>query len=131
MEQNVQEIHRKKANKIPESKKKFESQYNFDYWSHKKTLLKAKKNTSKNFVKVDLAKEGIDKKLSNYKIPKYKEFNIFQSVDLFSQSAALIQQSTTVKKKDVRKFLDGVYVSEKGNVEASEDLFYYRTKFYE
>ena len=131
MEQNVQEIRRKKANKITESKKKFESQYNFDYWSHKKTLSKAKKNTSKNFVKVDLAKEGIDKKLSNYKIPKYEDFNIFQSLDLFSQSAALIQQSTTVKKKDIRKVLDGVYVSEKGNVEASEDLFYYRTKFYE
>ena len=121
LEQNVQEIRRKKANKITESKKKFESQYNFDYWSHKKTLSKAKKNTSKNFVKVDLAKEGIDKKLSNYKIPKYEDFNIFQSLDLFSQSAALIQQSTTVKKKDIRKVLDGVYVSEKGNVEASEE----------
>lgn len=28
-----------------------------------------------------------------------------------TQSAALIQQSTTVKNKDIRKFLDGVYVS--------------------
>ena len=27
--------------------------------------------------------------------------------------AALIQQSTTVKDKDIRKFLDGIYVSEK------------------
>lgn len=43
------------------------------------------------------------------------------SVEAVSQSAALIQQSTTVKNKDIRKFLDGVYVSEKGNVEASED----------
>ena len=51
LEQNVQEISGKKANKITESKKKFESQYNHDYWSHQKTLSKAKKNTSKNFVK--------------------------------------------------------------------------------
>ena len=28
-------------------------------------------------------------------------------------SAALIQMSTTVKNKDIRKFLDGIYVSEK------------------
>jgi len=27
--------------------------------------------------------------------------------------AALIQMSTTVKNKDIRKFLDGIYVSEK------------------
>lgn len=31
-------------------------------------------------------------------------------------SAALIQQATTVKNKDIRKFLDGIYVSEKGTV---------------
>merc|ERR1712027_115829 len=42
------------------------------------------------------------------------------SVEAFSQSAALIQQSTTVKNKDIRKFLDGVYVSEKGNVVVDE-----------
>lgn len=30
--------------------------------------------------------------------------------------AALIQQATTVKNKDIRKFLDGNYVSEKGTV---------------
>lgn len=33
-----------------------------------------------------------------------------------SVSAALIQQATTVKNKDIRKFLDGIYVSEKGTV---------------
>jgi len=31
-----------------------------------------------------------------------------------SQSAASIQQSTAVKNKDIRKFLDGIYVSERG-----------------
>ncbi|XP_041460291.1 60S ribosomal protein L9-like isoform X2 [Lytechinus variegatus] len=38
-------------------------------------------------------------------------------IELVSQSAALIQQSTTVKNKDIRKFLDGIYVSEKTTVE--------------
>lgn len=35
--------------------------------------------------------------------------------------AALIQQATTVKNKDIRKFLDGIYVSEKGTVQVSEE----------
>lgn len=38
------------------------------------------------------------------------------NIEKVSLSAARIQQSTTVKKKDIRKFLDGVYVSETGNV---------------
>ncbi|CAG8664545.1 9357_t:CDS:2, partial [Paraglomus occultum] len=33
-----------------------------------------------------------------------------------SQSAANIQQSTSVKNKDIRKFLDGIYVSERGQL---------------
>lgn len=37
-------------------------------------------------------------------------------IEAVSGSAALIQQSTTVKNKDIRKFLDGLYVSEKLNV---------------
>lgn len=39
-------------------------------------------------------------------------------IELVSRSAAQIQQSTMVKDKDIRKFLDGIYVSEKGHVEA-------------
>ncbi|XP_069600687.1 large ribosomal subunit protein uL6 [Ranitomeya imitator] len=42
-------------------------------------------------------------------------------IELVSNSAALIQQATTVKNKDIRKFLDGIYVSEKGTVQQSED----------
>eukprot|EP00928_Gymnodinium_smaydae_P094728 TRINITY_DN79_c1_g1_i1.p1 TRINITY_DN79_c1_g1~~TRINITY_DN79_c1_g1_i1.p1 ORF type:complete len:189 (-),score=64.93 TRINITY_DN79_c1_g1_i1:131-697(-) len=38
-------------------------------------------------------------------------------IDLTSRSAALIRQSCLVKNKDIRKFLDGVYVSSHGNVE--------------
>ncbi len=34
-----------------------------------------------------------------------------------SQSAADIQQSCRVRNKDIRKFLDGLYVSERGNIE--------------
>ena len=41
------------------------------------------------------------------------EGNDIQAV---SQAAARIQQSTTVKEKDIRKFLDGIYVSEKTTV---------------
>merc|ERR1711874_814170 len=43
------------------------------------------------------------------------------SIEAVSQSAALIQQSTTVKNKDIRKFLDGLYVSEKTTVEKPAD----------
>jgi large subunit ribosomal protein L9e len=37
-------------------------------------------------------------------------------LELVSLSAALIQQSCAAKKKDVRKFLDGIYVSERTNI---------------
>uniref|UniRef100_A0A0K8RAM0 Large ribosomal subunit protein uL6 n=1 Tax=Ixodes ricinus TaxID=34613 RepID=A0A0K8RAM0_IXORI len=37
-------------------------------------------------------------------------------IELVSRSAARIQQSTLVKNKDIRKFLDGIYVSEKTSV---------------
>jgi len=35
-------------------------------------------------------------------------------VELLGQTAATIHQSCTVKNKDIRKFLDGIYVSQKG-----------------
>ncbi|AEO54291.1 hypothetical protein MYCTH_2313759 [Thermothelomyces thermophilus ATCC 42464] len=38
------------------------------------------------------------------------------SLEDVSQSAADIQQICKVRNKDIRKFLDGLYVSEKGNV---------------
>jgi len=38
-------------------------------------------------------------------------------IGLVSQSAANVQQSTSVKNKDIRKFLDGIYVSEKNVLE--------------
>ena len=42
-------------------------------------------------------------------------------IELASNSAALIQQATTVKNKDIRKFLDGIYVSEKGTVQQADE----------
>jgi large subunit ribosomal protein L9e len=35
-------------------------------------------------------------------------------IDMVSQSAASIQGSCRVRNKDIRKFLDGIYVSERG-----------------
>lgn len=43
------------------------------------------------------------------------------NIEAVSRSAAQIQQSTSVKNKDIRKFLDGIYVSEKGHVEAAKE----------
>jgi large subunit ribosomal protein L9e len=42
------------------------------------------------------------------------------SLDDVSQSAANIQQIAKVKDKDIRKFLDGVYVSYRGNIVQEE-----------
>ncbi|XP_011075872.1 60S ribosomal protein L9-1 [Sesamum indicum] len=41
-------------------------------------------------------------------------------IELVSRSAALINQKCHVKKKDIRKFLDGIYVSEKGSMAEDE-----------
>lgn len=38
------------------------------------------------------------------------------SLDNVSQSAASIQQSVTIKDKDIRMFLDGIYVTERGAI---------------
>lgn len=41
-------------------------------------------------------------------------------INAVSQSAAKVQQSCLVKNKDIRKFLDGIYVSEKTHVVIEE-----------
>eukprot|EP00850_Spirogloea_muscicola_P011715 SM000073S21491 [mRNA] locus=s73:508627:509906:- [translate_table: standard] len=38
-------------------------------------------------------------------------------IELVSRSAALVNQICHVKKKDIRYFLDGIYVSERGTIE--------------
>nr|XP_039333894.1 60S ribosomal protein L9-like [Saimiri boliviensis boliviensis] len=42
-------------------------------------------------------------------------------IELVSNLAALIQQAITVKNKDIWKFLDGIYVSEKGTVQQADE----------
>ncbi|KAJ7959474.1 60S ribosomal protein L9 [Quillaja saponaria] len=41
-------------------------------------------------------------------------------IELVSRSCALINQKCHVKNKDIRKFLDGIYVSEKGTIVREE-----------
>merc|ERR1712032_949329 len=41
-------------------------------------------------------------------------------IALVSLSAAQIQQATNIRHKDLRKFLDGIYVSEKGPISVEE-----------
>ncbi|KAK5987376.1 L8 [Cladobotryum mycophilum] len=58
--------------------------------------------------------EGVDVEISkNQKDELILSGNSLENV---SQSAADIQQICRVRNKDIRKFLDGLYVSEKGNV---------------
>jgi large subunit ribosomal protein L9e len=48
--------------------------------------------------------------------PFTSTLTIQQSLEDVSQSAADIQQICKVRNKDIRKFLDGLYVSERGNI---------------
>ena len=41
-------------------------------------------------------------------------------IELVSNVAALIQQATTLKHKDIRKIWGGIYVPEKGTVQQAE-----------
>lgn len=57
-----------------------------------------------------------------YRSEKVKDELVVEGSDLdnVSQSAASVHQSCLVRRKDIRKFLDGVYVSEKGHIQAVE-----------
>ncbi len=46
-----------------------------------------------------------------------QSLSFIHSFPLFFFTAAFIQQCVKVKNKDIRKFLDGIYVSEKGPVD--------------
>ncbi|EQK98553.1 hypothetical protein G6O67_002536 [Ophiocordyceps sinensis] len=58
--------------------------------------------------------EGVDVEISKNQKDELVLFG--NSLENVSQSAADIQQICKVRNKDIRKFLDGLYVSEKGNV---------------
>jgi len=57
---------------------------------------------------------GVDVEISKAQKDELVLFG--NSLEGVSQSAADIQQICRVRNKDIRKFLDGIYVSEKGNV---------------
>lgn len=42
-------------------------------------------------------------------------------IEEVSKSAALINYQCHVRNKDIRKFLDGIYISERGNVVKAEN----------
>merc|ERR1712070_739464 len=65
------------------------------------------------------ALEGVD----IVKDPKSQgEFTVEgNDIENVSRTCALISQSCYVKNKDIRKFLDGIYVSEKGNIVVDEE----------
>jgi large subunit ribosomal protein L9e len=56
--------------------------------------------------------EGVTAEIS--KVQKDELILVGNDIENVSQSAASIRQSVLVKNKDIRKFLDGIYVSEKG-----------------
>merc|ERR1712079_271492 len=86
--------------------------------SEKDTLVEVRNFLGEKFVRRVRMHEGVTCKNSGQKDELIVEGNCIEAV---SQSAALIQQSTTVKNKDIRKFLDGLYVSERGHVEAMDE----------
>merc|ERR1712029_76873 len=82
-------------------------------------ICKVDKKTLKGekFVRKVRMHPGVECKNSGQKDELVVEGNDLEAV---SQSAALIQQSTTVRNKDIRKFLDGMYVSERKNIVEDE-----------
>jgi len=78
-------------------------------------LLEVRNFLGEKFVRRVYMKDGVTVTAS----PKVKDELILEGndIELVSQSAALVQQSTTVRNKDIRKFLDGIYVSEKTTIE--------------
>merc|ERR1711915_88103 len=80
-------------------------------------LVEVRNFLGEKFVRKVRMHEGVTCKNSGNKDELVVEGNDLEAV---SQSAALIQQSTTVKNKDIRKFLDGMYVSERKNIVEDE-----------
>mmetsp|Transcript_21427 Transcript_21427/g.36839 ORF Transcript_21427/g.36839 Transcript_21427/m.36839 type:complete len:192 (+) Transcript_21427:46-621(+) len=58
-----------------------------------------------------------------YRSDDIKDELVIEGNDILnvSQSAALVHQSCLVKNKDIRKFLDGIYVSHRGIIQELDD----------
>merc|ERR1712223_642372 len=82
------------------------------------SLIQVRNFLGEKYVRNVRMHEGVT--VENSKAQKDELIVSGNSVEAVSQSAALIQQSTTVKNKDIRKFLDGLYVSERGNIVKDE-----------
>merc|ERR1712074_170261 len=82
------------------------------------TLIQVRNFLGEKYVRNVRMHDGVT--VENSKAQKDELIVSGNSVEAVSQSAALIQQSTTVKNKDIRKFLDGLYVSEKTTVVKDE-----------
>merc|ERR1712096_533019 len=83
------------------------------------TLIEVRNFLGEKYIRKVRMSEGVT--VENSKGQKDELIVSGNSIDAVSQSAALIQQSTTVKNKDIRKFLDGLYVSEKTTVVKDDD----------
>jgi len=82
------------------------------------TLIEVRNFLGEKFIRRVRMHDGVT--VENSKAQKDELIVQGNSIEAVSQSAALIQQSTTVKNKDIRKFLDGLYVSEKTTVVKDE-----------
>merc|ERR1711974_356894 len=83
------------------------------------SLVEVRNFLGEKFVRKVRMHDGV--KCENSKEQKDELLLTGNSLEAVSRSAALIQQSTTVKNKDIRKFLDGLYVSEKTTVVKEEE----------
>merc|ERR1711950_39171 len=82
------------------------------------TLIEVRNFLGEKYIRRVRMHDGVT--VENSKAQKDELIVSGNSIEAVSQSAALIQQSTTVKNKDIRKFLDGLYVSERGNIVKDE-----------
>jgi len=80
----------------------------------KNTLVEIRNFLGEKFIRRVQLPEGVTAVMST--VQKDELIVDGNDIELVSQAAARIQQSTTVKNKDIRKFLDGIYVSEKTTI---------------
>ncbi|KAJ2987506.1 hypothetical protein NUW58_g4470 [Xylaria curta] len=82
------------------------------------TMKEGRNFVGEKLVRRVIMQPGVDVEVS--KAQKDELLILGNSLEAVSQSAADIQQICRVRNKDIRKFLDGIYVSEKTNI--VEDL---------